>query len=87
MARLRADRQLPCGAIGEYSGVVSSVEEIRTAIRRLPKKELERLRRWFDKYDAGVWDRQIEEDVAAGRLDAWGREALREHRAGRTKAL
>ena len=66
---------------------MSSVEEIRTAIERLPKRELARLRRWFLKYDAEIWDAKIEQDVRAGKLDAFAREALREHRAGRTKVL
>ena len=71
----------------QYSCSMSSVEEIRTAIERLPKKDFARFRRWFLKYDAETWDRQLEQDVAAGRLDAFAREALREHRAGRTKVL
>jgi hypothetical protein len=66
---------------------MASVEEIRAAIERLPKRDLARFRRWFVKYDAEAWDRQIDADVAGGKLDALGREALREHRAGRTKAL
>jgi hypothetical protein len=66
---------------------MSSIEEIRTAIERLPKREFARFRRWFLKYDAEVWDKQIEEDESAGNLDVFKREALREHRAGRTKIL
>jgi hypothetical protein len=65
---------------------MASVEEIRAAIERLPKRDLARFRRWFVKYDAEAWVRQIDAD-AGGKLDALGREALREHRAGRTKAL
>jgi hypothetical protein len=70
-----------------YSHVMSSVDEIRTAIERLPKRELTRFRRWFVQHDAEVWDRQIEGDVAAGRFDGLARAALREHRAKRTKPL
>jgi hypothetical protein len=33
--------------------------------------------------DAAAWDRQIEEDVAAGRLDALADEALDDLREGR----
>jgi hypothetical protein len=33
------------------------------------------------------WDKQLESDVAAGKLDACAREALREHKAGRTTSL
>jgi hypothetical protein len=66
---------------------MASVEEIRAAIERLPKRDLARFRRWFVKYDAEAWDRQIDADAAGGKLDALGREALQEHRAGRTKVL
>lgn len=66
---------------------MSTVEEIRGAVKRLPKKDLARFRKWFAEYDAAVWDRQVEQDAAAGRLDALAREALRDHRANRTKPL
>jgi len=56
-------------------------------VKRIPKKDLARFRKWFAEYDAAVWDRQLESDVAAGRLDVLMREAQRDHRAGRTKAL
>ena len=35
-----------------------------------------------DEKDAEVWDRQLEEDVRAGRLDALAEEALRDLREG-----
>ena len=66
---------------------MGTVEEITGAVKRLPKNDLARFRKWFAEYDAAVWDRQLEQDVRAGRLDALGREALREHRAGRTTTL
>jgi hypothetical protein len=78
---------LPRDVITLYAKDMSSIQEIRTAIERLPKRELARFRRWFLKYDAEAWDRQIEEDAAAGKLDAFKREALHEHRIGRTKEL
>jgi hypothetical protein len=66
---------------------MTTVAEISGAVKRLPKRELARFRKWFAAYDAAVWDRQIEVDSEAGRLDALVREAQRHHRAGRTKAL
>jgi hypothetical protein len=38
---------------------------------------------WFAEFDTAAWDRQIERDVKAGKLDALSDEALREHAAGR----
>jgi len=66
---------------------MATVKQITTAVKRLPKKELARFRKWFAEYDAAEWDRQIEQDAAAGRLDGLAREALREHLAGRTTEL
>lgn len=66
---------------------MTTVAEISGAVQRLPKRELARFRKWFAEYDAAVWDRQLAADAAVGKLDALIREAQRDHRAGRTKAL
>ena len=64
-------------------GSMSTVEEVEDAVRRLSPKELAVFRAWFAELDAAAWDRQIEEDVAAGRLDALADEALNDLREGR----
>jgi hypothetical protein len=66
---------------------MTTVAEVTGAVKRLPKKDLARFRKWFVEYDATVWDRQLEEDAAAGHLDKLAREALRDHKAGRTTRL
>ena len=66
---------------------MTTVAEISGAVKRLPKRELARFRKWFAEYDAAVWDLQLAGDTRAGKLDALIREAQRDHRAGRTKAL
>jgi hypothetical protein len=66
---------------------MTTVADISGAVRRLPKRELARFRKWFAEYDAAVWDEQLERDVAAGRLDKLADEALRDLKAGRTTAL
>jgi predicted esterase len=66
---------------------MTTVADITGAVKRLPKKDLARFRKWFAEYDASVWDRQLKADVTVGKLDALVREAQRDHRAGRTKAL
>ena len=62
---------------------MSTVQEIEQAIRALPPQELATLRDWFAAYDAEAWDRQLAEDVAAGRLDRFVQEALDDHERGR----
>jgi hypothetical protein len=62
---------------------MSTLEEIKDAVRQLSPKELAAFRMWFARLDAAAWDRQIEEDVAAGRLDALADEAIDDLREGR----
>jgi hypothetical protein len=66
---------------------MGTVEEIVEAIRRLSPSELEALRAWFAEFDAELWDRELEADVAAGRLDHLAEEALRDLREGRCTDL
>jgi hypothetical protein len=62
---------------------MSTVQDIEQAIRGLGPADLAALREWFATYDAEVWDRQFEQDVAAGRLNRFAEEALRDLREGR----
>ena len=64
-------------------GSVNTVEQIEHAVRRLSPGELAAFRRWFAEFDGAQWDRQIEEDIAAGRLDALADEALADLREDR----
>ena len=66
---------------------MTKVEKIEQDIRKLDRKELLAFRRWFREYDSDEWDRQIEEDVRAGKLDKLAEEALAEHRAGNSKEI
>jgi hypothetical protein len=66
---------------------MSTIKEIEQAIRNLNPQELSVLREWFAAYDAELWDRQLEQDVATGRLDRLGEEALRDLNEGRCTDL
>jgi len=66
---------------------MSTVQEIEDAISKLPPEDLAVLRAWFAEFDAAAWDRQFEQDVAAGRLDELAEEALRDLREGRCTDL
>jgi hypothetical protein len=66
---------------------MSTVQDIENAIRQLSPEDLAAFRAWFAEFDAVVWDQQLEEDVAAGRLDQLAEEALQEFRAGRCTDL
>jgi hypothetical protein len=59
---------------------MSTVEQIEKAVGLLSPEELAVFRAWFTEFDSGVWDRQLEEDVAAGRLDELADEATQDLR-------
>ena len=66
---------------------MSTVHEIEQAIRNLQPQDLAALRQWFASFDAEIWDRQLEQDVAAGRLDWLAEEGLRDLSEGRCTDL
>ncbi len=66
---------------------MSTIREIEDAVRKLPPDDLAAFRHWFAEFDADMWDRQIERDVATGRLDKLAEEARKEFREGRCKDL
>ena len=70
-----------------YGRVMSNVEELESAVQKLSQEDLAAFRKWFTDFDAERWDRQLELDVAAGKLDALAEEALEDARKGRCKDL
>ena len=63
---------------------MSNLLEIERAVSQLSEQELAAFRVWFAEFDAEIWDRQFEEDVAAGRLDGLAQQALEHLREGRS---
>jgi hypothetical protein len=43
--------------------------EVESAIKQLPESEVRDLARWLQEYLDQTWDRQIEGDLASGKLD------------------
>jgi len=66
---------------------MTTVIDIERAVEQLSPSELKAFRQWFAERDAAEWDRQFENDVGAGRLDALGEKALGELREGRCSDL
>lgn len=66
---------------------MKTINEIEQAIRALEPKDLATLRDWFARFDAEVWDQQLEQDIAAGRLDRFVQEAMRDLAQGRCTEL
>ena len=70
-----------------WSKSMGNVKSIEKAVESLPPSELAEFRRWFAEFDADAWDKQIEQDVADGQLDALASEALADYRAGSVREL
>jgi len=66
---------------------MGKVEKIEQEVEALAPEELAQFRAWFLEYDWAAWDRQIERDAQAGRLDDLAAKALRDHAAGQTTPL
>ncbi len=63
------------------------LEEIESAITRLPAEELAKLRDWFEQFTSQHWDEQIERDAKSGKLDRMAEKAREDHKAGRSRPL
>ncbi|MBI5411461.1 MAG: hypothetical protein HZA21_05665 [Nitrospirae bacterium] len=61
---------------------MSKVDELKTEIERLPQEEFTELVRWLSEKDWERWDKEIEADSEAGKLDFLMREALEEKAKG-----
>ena len=64
-----------------------TLKQLEKSISELSPDQLSQFREWFFAFDANQWDRQCENDVAAGRLDRLADDAIGEHRAGKSKRL
>jgi hypothetical protein len=63
------------------------VEEIEQQIRGLSASEFAELREWLLAQDWAAWDKQIESDGAAGKLQNMVSEAKAEFDSGKSRKL
>lgn len=66
---------------------MTKLEQLEREVENLTPSELAAFRTWFLERDWQVWDREIENDVAEGRLDRFAAEALAELDRGETTEL
>jgi hypothetical protein len=66
---------------------MTTVEDIEKAIATLKPGEFDRLRVWFEEFQAARFDEKIDRDVKAGKLDRLADQALDDHRKGRSREL
>jgi len=66
---------------------VSTVAEIESAISTLPVKDAWSVAGWLRDYLDAKWDKEMDEDIAAGRLDPLWEKAKADIATGRVKPL
>jgi hypothetical protein len=66
---------------------MSTVAAVESALRALPVKDAREVAEWLQDYLDQQWDKQMDEDIAAGRLDKLAEQALGRYRAGQVKPL
>ena len=68
-------------------GKMSKVDELKTDIERLSSEEVAELFRWLLEREWESWDREVEADSQAGRLDSLVREAREEKTKGTLREI
>jgi hypothetical protein len=63
------------------------VETLEKEVQDLSRDELASFRKWFLKFDAVEWDRQIESDIDSGKFDKLAAKALAAHKRGESREL
>jgi hypothetical protein len=66
---------------------MTKLEQIEKSIAELSEEELKAFAKWFEELQADAWDRQIQADAKAGRLDKLAAKAKADIRAGRIRPL
>lgn len=57
---------------------MTTIEEIKFAVEHLSKEELIDFRMWFAEFEAKSWDKQIERDIKAGKLNQLAQQAVQD---------
>ncbi|MDE0683888.1 MAG: hypothetical protein OXI63_13300 [Candidatus Poribacteria bacterium] len=66
---------------------MASITKIQEEILALSETDYQQLKQWLNELDKDEWDRQIEEDSNAGKLDFLITEALEAEERGTLKNL
>jgi len=64
---------------------MSTIAEVENALRQMPVKDVWQVAGWLQHYLDEQWNKQIDEDIAAGRLDQLAEKALQHYGAERVK--
>ncbi len=64
-----------------------NITELKTAVKQLPQNELAEFVEWFEDFQESLWDRQIEEDLKAGKFDPLIRQAEQAFSDGKCREI
>jgi hypothetical protein len=64
-----------------------STKKLERAVQDLPAEEFASFAAWFEEYLADRWDEEMEQDIAAGRLEGLAEKAKQDYREGRCTPL
>ncbi|MDM8548140.1 hypothetical protein QUF61_16750 [Candidatus Venteria ishoeyi] len=65
----------------------SEIEFLENRIAKLDNDSFSKLREWFIEFEHTRWDKKLEADSNAGKLDFLIDSAIAEHKAGKTRDL
>jgi hypothetical protein len=66
---------------------MTKLEQIEKSVAELSPAEMRKFVRWLEEYREAEWDRRIEADAKAGKLDKFIAEARAEIKAGKLTPL
>ena len=66
---------------------MGAVEKLELLVKSLSREELAKFRERFADFDTQIWDRQIETDAAAGKLDRLIEDSMADHRKNKSRPL
>ena len=66
---------------------MSELEQLEQRIQKLSPDELAKFRAWFIEFDHLIWDKQIEADSKAGKLDGLIAEAFADFKSGKAREI
>ena len=76
-------RRLRCGK----DSSMTELEQLEQQVLQLSPADLAKFRAWFTALDHQIWDKQVEADAKAGKLDHLIKEARAELKAGKAREL
>ncbi|MCF7988106.1 MAG: hypothetical protein K9L60_11115 [Methylovulum sp.] len=69
------------------TNITNEIAFLENRIAKLDNDSFSMLRDWFIEFDQARWDKKLEVDSNAGKLDFLINAALAEHQAGKTRDL